>query len=290
MESFRTSDGRTLAYRTSGSGPTLVCHPGGPGFSSRYFADLAGLGGHFTLAMLNPRGSEGSDPAPDPRGYTTEDYVADLDGFRAHLGLDRMLLLGHSHGGVVAQAYAARHPERVERVVLASTLARFQAEQEAAMQAAMATRSDEPWFEDAAAALEAEQAGEWGSDEELAGLALREFPFYFATYGDRERAYLRLLDGEIPCGAALKLFNEEVFTTFDLRPALGRISAPALVITGEDDFICGPVSAREVADGIDGAQLVLLADCGHFVFVEQPERFAEAIRSFLAGAGAPVAA
>jgi pimeloyl-ACP methyl ester carboxylesterase len=59
MDSFTTADGRTLAYRLAGSGPMLVCHPGGPGFSSRYFGDLAGLGGRFTLALLNPRGTEG---------------------------------------------------------------------------------------------------------------------------------------------------------------------------------------------------------------------------------------
>lgn len=281
MRSFRTVDGRTLAYRLQGSGPVLVCHPGGPGFSSRYFGDLAGLGDRFTLALLNPRGTEGSDRGPDSRSYTTEDYVADLDEFRAHLGLERMLLLGHSHGGVVAQAYAARHPDRVERLVLASTLARFDAEQEAAMKAAVEAKADEPWFEDALAALQAEQAGEWGTDEELAELALREFPFYFAEYGDRERAYLRLLEGEIPCGDALRLFNAEVFTTFDLRPELPSITSPTLVITGEDDFICAPVSAREIAAAVEGARLELLPDCGHFVFVEQPERFASAVASFL---------
>src|SRR5690242_17806859 len=179
MESFKTADGRTLAYRLLGSGPTLVCHPGGPGFSSRYFGSLAGLGDMFTLALLNPRGTEGSDRPADPRAYETADYVADLDEFRAHLGLERMLLLGHSHGGVVAQAYAAQHPERVERLVLASTLARFHAEQQGAMEAAMHLRSGEPWFEDASAALEAEQAGEWDTDEELAAIVLRELPLYF---------------------------------------------------------------------------------------------------------------
>jgi pimeloyl-ACP methyl ester carboxylesterase len=282
VESFRTADGRALAYRLEGSGPTLVCHPGGPGFSSRYFAGFAGLGETFTLALLNPRGSEGSDRPADPSAYTTEDYVADLEEFRSHLGLERMLLLGHSHGGVVAQAYAAHHSDRVERLVLASTLARFQAEQHAAMEAAMAAKSDEPWFEDASAALVAEQAGQWTTDAELAEIALREFPFYFARYGDRERAYLRVLDGEIPCGDALKLFNEEIFGTFDLRPELARITAPTLVITGEDDFICGPVNAHELHAGVAGSELALLADCGHFVFVEQPERFAAAVRSFLA--------
>ncbi len=287
MESFRTRDGLALAYRLSGSGPTLVCHPGGPGFSSRYFADLAGLGDTFTLALLNPRGTEGSDRPADPVAYAVEDYVADLDDFRAHLGLERMLLLGHSHGGVVAQAYAAAHPDRIERVMLASTLARFQAEQETAMEAAMAARAGEPWYEDAVAALEAEQAGEWGTDEELAKLTLREFPFYFAVYGDLEAEYLRELEGEVPCGDALRLFNHEIFTTFDLRPELPRITAPTLVITGEHDFICGPVCAREIADGIDDAELVLLADCGHFVFVEQPQAFADELTRFLAGSGSP---
>jgi pimeloyl-ACP methyl ester carboxylesterase len=282
VKSFRTSDGRTLAYRLVGSGPTLVCHPGGPGFSSRYFGSMAGLGETLTLAMLNPRGTEGSDRPADPRAYSTDDYVADLDEFRAHLGLERMLLLGHSHGGVVAQAYAARHPDRVERLVLASTLPCFQAEQQGAMEAAIHLRSGEPWFEDATAALEAEQAGDWSSDEELAGIVLRELPFYFATYGDSEREYVRSLEGEIPVGDALKLFNNEVFTTFDLRPELAQITAPTLVLTGEDDFICGPVNARELAEGIDGAELVLLDDCGHFVFVEAPERFRDAVAGFLA--------
>jgi pimeloyl-ACP methyl ester carboxylesterase len=279
--SFTTADGRNLSYRLAGSGPTLVCHPGGPGFSSRYFGDVAGLGDRFTLALLNPRGTEGSDRPADPRAYETDDYVADLEEFRSHLDLERMLLLGHSHGGVVAQAYTARYPDHVDRLVLASTLTRFQAEQEGAMEAAVRARAGEPWFEDATAALQAEQAGEWGSDEELAGLVLRELPFYFGTYGDREREYVRTLEGEIPVGDALKLFNDEVFTTFDLRPELSRIAAPTLVITGEDDFICGPVCARELADGIAGVKLELLRNCGHFVFVEQPEQFAVEVSRFL---------
>jgi pimeloyl-ACP methyl ester carboxylesterase len=283
MNALTTADGRQLAYRLVGSGPTVVCHPGGPGFSSRYFGDFAGLGARFRLVLLNPRGTEGSERPDDPRAYTTEDYVADLDELRAHLELERMLLLGHSHGGVVAQAYAARYPDRVERLVLASTLARFQSAQEAAMETAMQARAGEPWYEDAMEALRAEQAGDWGSDEELGAIALREMPFYFARFGDAERRHLALLEGEVPCGDALKLFNDEIVATFDLRPELPRITAPTLVITGEDDFITGPVCARELAEGIADAELALLADCGHFVFVEQRERFAAAVDDFLAG-------
>src|SRR3989442_8062930 len=65
--STRTADGRDLGYRRMGTGPVLVCHPGGPGFSSLYFGDLAGLWERFTLVLLDPRGTGGSGPAAGPR-------------------------------------------------------------------------------------------------------------------------------------------------------------------------------------------------------------------------------
>jgi pimeloyl-ACP methyl ester carboxylesterase len=280
VESFRTADGRTLGYRREGSGPVLVCHPGGPGFSSRYFGDLAGLGASFTLVLLNPRGTEGSDRPADPRAYATEDYLSDLEEVRAHLGLERILLLGHSHGGVVAQAYAAAHRDRVTKLVLASTLPRFAEEQRSAMEAGIQSKADEPWFADALAALEDEQAGRFESDKELAELAFREFPLYFARYGDAERAYLDRLRGETPVADALLLFNNEILTTFDLRSLLPKITAPTLVITGEEDFITGPVCAAGFAT-IPDCRTVVLPDCGHFIFVEARNRFRDEVTAFL---------
>jgi proline iminopeptidase len=181
---------------------------------------------------------------------------------------------------VVAQAYAAGHPERVEKLVLASTLARFGEEQTEAMEAGMHAKADEPWYANALAALEAEQEGRFESDEELADLAFREFPFYFARYGDAERAYLEELRGEIPVADALLLFNNEVFTTFDLRPELAKITAPTLVITGEEDFITGPVCAADFAT-IPNATTVILPGSGHFIFVEARERFRDEVLGFL---------
>ncbi len=282
-ESFTTADGRRLSYERVGDGPMLVCHPGGPGFSSRYFGDLAGLDAVFTLVKLNPRGTEGSDRPGDQRAYDTADYVCDLEELRAHLGAERFDLLGHSHGGVVAMAYAAEHPTRVRRLVLMSTLARFQASQLEAMEETMLARAGEPWYADARAALEAEQAGAFATDAELGELVLREFPFYFAHYGDAERAYLETLAEETPNGDALRLFNEEIFTAFDLRGGLGRIGAPTLVITGEADFITGPVCAAEIAAGLPGAELVLVPACGHFLFVEARERCCAEVSRFVGG-------
>ncbi len=278
---FTASDGRKLTYRRMGTGPVLVCHPGGPGFSSSYFADLAGLWEQFTLIMLNPRGTGGSDRPADSRAYQVDDYVADVDELRRHLALEKMLLLGHSHGGVVAEAYAAEHPARVERLVLASSLARFGPGQEAAMQAGMEKRSGQPWYADAAAALDEEQEANFTTDQELANLFFREFPLYFAHYGDAEAGYADTLRSETINADTLRLFNREIFNTFDLRDRLRNITAPTLVITGEDDFICGPVCAAEISAAIPHAREVIVGDSGHMTFIEQPQAFHDEVAGFL---------
>jgi proline iminopeptidase len=280
MESFRTADGRVLAYRREGSGPLLVCHPGGPGFSSRYFGDLAGVGESFTLILVDPRGTGGSDRPADPRAYTTEDYVADLDQLRDHLGLERMLLLGHSHGGVVAAAYAVAHPERVEKLVLASTLARFAEEQEAEMVRMMEARADQPWYAEAREAIDREQAGDFDGEEELQELVRLEMPFYFAEYGDEERRYVEWLGEEKPNPDALHLFNTETWPTFDQTAGLSNVSAPTLVITGELDFITGPVCAADFA-AIPKQRTVLIEGCGHFILREARDRFGDEVTAFL---------
>jgi proline-specific peptidase len=258
----------------------LVCHPGGPGFSSRYFGDLAGLGESFTLILLDPRGTGGSDRPADQRAYTTEDYVADLDELREHLGLERMLLLGHSHGGVVAAAYAFAYPERVERLVLASTLARFAEEQDAEMVRMMETRSGEPWYAEAREAIEREQSGDFAGEEELRELVRLEMPFYFAQYGDEERRYVEWLGEEHPNPDALHLFNTETWPVFDLRPGFPEITSPTLVITGELDFITGPVCAADFAS-IPDRRTVLIEGCGHFILREARDRFRAEVTSFL---------
>src|SRR3954451_6027116 len=85
---------------------------------ARTFEPLAErLGDHYRVLAPDARGRGDSDW--DPRGeYYTESYVADLEQFADHLGLERLLLLGHSMGGTTTYVYAARHPGRVGAVVV----------------------------------------------------------------------------------------------------------------------------------------------------------------------------
>ena len=284
MERLTTADGRTLAFHRSGSGPTLVCHPGGPGFSSLYLGDLAGLGDELELVLLDPRGTGGSDPARDAGQYAIADYASDVEELREHLGLEQLLLLGHSHGGVVAVEYAASHPDRVERLILASTLARNGPEQAAAMQQAVESRKDEPWHADAVDALQTELQGEFADGRELMELARRMMPLYYADYGEREQRHVASLDGDSLCVDATRLWEKEIWEHFDLRPLLPNLTMPTLVLTGERDFITGPVCAAELTEGIPAPESVVLPGTGHMIFVEAPEQFREAVLGFLLGA------
>jgi pimeloyl-ACP methyl ester carboxylesterase len=182
------ADGRVLAYREEGSGPVLVCVPGGPGLASAYLGDLGGLSADRTLIVIEPRGVGASDAAAEPSAYALSDYVADLKEFVEAMGFQEVDLLGHSHGSLVAIVYAAAEHDLLGRLVLVATGARFSDEHVAAMEEAMRARADEPWFQNASAAMADEEAGRFATDAELGRLVARELPFYFARYGEREAA------------------------------------------------------------------------------------------------------
>jgi len=281
VPSLRTPDGRSLFYETRGEGAPVVCHPGGPGFSGAYLGILGGLDRSYTIVALDPRGTGGSDQPGSDDSYALDDYVADLGLMQDHLGLDRIDLLGHSHGSLVALLYASRYPGRIRRLVLVAVGSRFHDEQIEAMHAAMQQRSGEPWFDDASAALQQEQEGNFRDDAELGRIVARELPFYFAHHGENEQAFVRLALERPVHGAALRYFNSREFLTFDLRPALASVTAPTLVVAGEEDFILGPAACAEVADGIANARLEVLENVGHLPWVERPEEFALTVKTFL---------
>jgi pimeloyl-ACP methyl ester carboxylesterase len=277
IDIFTTPDGLTLAYERRGSGPLLVCHPGGPGGSAAEFLDFAGLDDTFELVLLSPRGSHGSDPAED---YSLASYVADVEALREHLGVEQLNLLGFSHGGCVAMVYAAAHAHRVRRLLLVDTLAVWGDEAEAAMGSAIERRRSEPWFAAAAKAVEEEQAGGFSSVEELIANLQLQIPLYFHRWEGNEKVGLILAE-DFAHTEPLHHFNTVEFPTFDLRGELRAIEAPTLVLVGDDDFICGTVCAEAIVRELPDARLVTIPESGHFVYVEQPEAFRTALTDFL---------
>jgi pimeloyl-ACP methyl ester carboxylesterase len=278
---FAKEDGSTLSYEVLGSDDapaTLVCHPGGPGLSAAYFGDLCELGSaELRVILFNPRGTGDSSSPPDGR-YELEDYAADLEALRGHLGLERIDLLGHSHGGFVAMIYALSYPECLGRLALVCTAPRFSTELREEADAAFAAHRDQPWFEDAREAQRRRQAWEFSAREEAAALYAREARLWFAHHGRGTKAFLDEFARQRPDLDALRYFNDRLAGSYDLRPRLGEIEAPTLIVNGERDFFGPRISAQELAV-IPHSRVALIPDAGHFVFAEAPERFRAELRS-----------
>jgi pimeloyl-ACP methyl ester carboxylesterase len=276
-ESFTTSDGRTLSYTLTGSGPPLVCHAGGPGFSGATLGDLGGLGDRFELVFLDPRGTGGST-VPADGGYRQEDYVTDLEELRQHLGLEQFDLLGHSHGGFVAMAYAGAHPQSVHRLVLVATAPRFAPEYDERVRA-LWEASDDPSIALALDARTERIARGHEEDDERMRLRMLELRLYFRRAEGVE--WLGAVFGREPPNVdALKLFNAELAPGHDNRSELSLILAPTLLISGELDFF-GPPANAEMLELIPNARNVVLSDAGHFVWFDEPDRFREEVTRFL---------
>src|SRR5262249_15466187 len=145
-----------------GDGPPLVCLPGGPGRAADYLGDLGGLDKSRRLILPDMRGVGLSGDPADPATFRVDRLVDDVESLRKHLGLDRMDLLAHSAGSVLATFYAAAQPQRLSRLILVAPglAALGVTDSEDTFRAALARRASEPWFFTALPALQAMLAGD----------------------------------------------------------------------------------------------------------------------------------
>lgn len=157
MGTYRCDD-EELSYRESGDGKPVIVIPGGPGRDVDYLEELGGLDRYAArrLIVMEPCGTGGTPAPSDPARYAASSLATDLDGLRRHLGLDKIELIAHSAGCAVAFIYAARHPQRIRRLVLLtpSTRAIRLDDTDQEWEAQQAKRRHEPWFLDARSALD----------------------------------------------------------------------------------------------------------------------------------------
>lgn len=176
--------------------------------------------------------------------------------------------------------FAITYPDSLSKLILFDTstyFGEFLGDIEGAVQAF----KGEAWFEKSFAALKAEWAGEYETDEDMARLWAEEMKFYFKRFDERARAYHERTR-DLPLRiASLKTFNEKEAATMDLRSQLNKISVPTLVIVGRHDFITSVSMAEEIVKHIPNARLEIFEDSGHYAFVEEPEKFYRVIKEFV---------
>jgi len=274
-----TLNGVQIHYIVRGKGPVLIAHSGGPGADARDWDDFAKIDEFVTIVAIHPRGSGLSGPAAGD-AYLLPDYASDVDALRKHLGLEKPMLIGWSHGGMVAMEYATNYPDALSKLILFDTSAYF-GEFLNDVDASVQAFKDEPWFADSLDALKKEWAGEYQTDEDMGLLWQREKKFYFKKFNARAQAYCERTKESMMKVAPLKVFNENEAPTFDLRPHLNKIKAPTLVIVGRQDFITNVDMAKEMVNRIPNAQLEIFEESGHYGFVEEPEKFYKVVKEFV---------
>ena len=281
MADFVTADGVTLFYECHGRGPRIYVLHGGPANDFRYMADnLAPLFDEFEFVFHDYRGSGRSENA-DPSKYTVEQLAADLDELRAELGDERITVVAHSMGGLIALPYAARcSPGAANAWSSRAPSPRRRPKRGSSRRSAvlgwarttkMVSRRGPA---DCRVQLALRCRGPAGADvRHLGDVARRRAGC--PRRGDRGERRLGLPfdnDNATPL--------RKTFPSIDFAPRLREISCPVLVLYGARDAM-SVWSAGEFRKGLPDVTVTELAGIGHDVFFEAPDATATAIRRFM---------
>jgi len=278
VQRFASYDGTQLAYHVRGEGPPLVCLPGGPGRATEYLGNLGGLDGFRQLVLLDPRGVGASPDPVDPATFRVDRLVHDVEALRAHLGLERMDLLAHSAGSVLATLYAAAHPDRLSRLILVTPgLAAIGVDAtEEEISAALESRAGEPWYPTARAAMDGIMAGDMTFENYRASRAL-----FYGRWDETAQAHAVVGVAERHAAARNGYFNDAVIDPAATKVALAKLTAPVLLYAGDLDALVTPGMVREAAGSFPDANVVVQPGAGHFPWIDDATAFTTAVRAFL---------
>jgi proline iminopeptidase len=248
---------------------------GGPGVDhSSLKARYSCLAKKMQVLYFDHRG-HGRSARGDPAKYTLDENVEDMEALRKYLGLGPIVSIGTSYGGTVALAHAGRYPESVSHLVLVATVAHAGY----VMRALELVR--ELGTADQVGECENLFAGRIDTPEKMRA--------YFLTMGT---LYSRVTDPALSeIGLRRSVLSPEALNrahgpegfmrVLDLRPELGKITAPTLILAGRHDWICPPEFSEEIQRLIPGADLRIFEESGHSIGGDEPERFLDAVAGFV---------
>ena len=284
---FSGADGVRLFYRRVGNGKDVVVFlHGGPGLGigdGGYDMEMLARG--RTLLMFDQRGSGRSDVVSDPRLLTVDYQVRDVEAFRRHFNLERMSIIGLSWGTGLATLYANAHPDRIERLLLVSPMPPAKVP---FWEQRMSRISSLLGPKNVARQNEIRQLLPRATDVEALALCRESFNISSQPYLLNPALFTRERSDEICDAPPAALRNRwvvvlavfESLGDWDFRPLLAKISAPALVVEGEQTNV--PLDAtRAWAEALPNSKLVLIPRAGHVHFIEQPEAFRKVAEKFL---------
>jgi proline iminopeptidase len=267
-----------------GKGPALIVLHGGPGSDHNDFLPfLRPLARRNQLIFIDERGSGRSERLQDPKKYTLDAMVSDLRCLRKAFGLKRFALLGHSFGGILAQAYAIQFPQTLVRLILAGTahsakifnadFRRIRAALPPGVRARMTAFENRGIYR-------ADGRYVRGYETLCAGI-LRPYMYsrppppaepqpYVSGWEVLREMWVRRSDFRV----------DGNLKGLDFTSKLKKLTVPTLVVLGDHDIV-SVGSAEALAAALPNAKLSVLPNCGHMMYIDQTRQFNDLVFEFL---------
>ena len=247
------------AYSVEGNGPPLILVHGIGAARDTWRFLMPHLKQHFTVANYDLRG-HGASPCPGvPFGL--EELVADLERLRERVGFETCHIAGHSLGGMIGPAYARAFPDRVLSLGILSTAA-FRTEDDSQKVWAVVRAMEEKGVPNILETL----IDRWYTDDFIA---------QHRDIVDRRLKQVVDTDPEV----FLNVFR--IYAGTEMSPWLHEVTAPSLVLTGENDGGCNPRLNQQIHDALPNSELVILPNYKHSILLEAGEIVAQNMISFV---------
>jgi len=281
-------NGAKLWTISFGEGEPLFFIAGGPGGTHYGLRRFDSLSTTNTLVYYDAFGRGKSDTAKVVTDYTLERDIDDLEGLRKAMGFDKINILGHSYGGVVAQGYAIKYPKNVSHLIIANSFHSYLMWQENCDNSNHEIKENYPeiWEE----LMKVRMQGAVSCD-----------PVHYKIYDKVPYGFLYAYDPEnfkprgrkpYPYKRNKKLYYQMVgrdgdfeltsdIGTFDYRKQLKDLTMPILIYGGRYDRVAVPRMMVEYKIYCPQAEFVMFEESGHNPQVEEPSKLFEVIREFL---------
>jgi proline iminopeptidase len=283
-EGFVEGAGARVYFKTMGRGLPLLLLHGGPGADhSDFLPALKPLARRHQLVLIDERGSGRSERLGDPASYTLGLMVKDIECVRKHLQLEQWVVLGHSFGGILAQAYAVRYPKRLLGLVLAGTgssarcidtdFRNLRKGLSTALRSRLARCERTGIF----------QANGAYTKRYAAASAKAIAPYMHARTPPRRFRNPSPLGMEVLREMWVRRSDFHIdgnLKGFDFTKALARVRVPSLVVIGDCDLV-STTTADLTRASLPRATLVVMAEAAHMMFIDQVGRFNRLLEEFL---------
>lgn len=270
-----------LYYQVIGKGQPVIFLHGGPGLGFSYLLPQLGHIGETSQAIFYDQRSSGKSTPFTlvPEQMNLELFLQDLEQLRTHLRHEKVVLVGHSWGGMLAMAYAIKYPQHVKALILMDSMPATSQGYDALDKS----------FNQRLQLVDAQIDALMHSRDFIQGN--QEVYVKYFNLVSAQFLYDPLSIKKISTNFSLEtatnqvntdaLFTKHVFSKpYDLRPQLSQLRIPTLIIHGDTDPI--PVwTARQIAESIPGSRFVIIKKSGHFSYAEQEADVLSEIKHFL---------